>query len=79
MATAHLPTSAKDGFRTQGFSDESGHVEFSKQMAPSPLASEIAAGTTTTSTMSAPTTAATVTHRGLGFVIYVLSWSWVTL
>lgn len=69
MATAHLPTTAKDGCRTQGFSAERGHAERVKQMAPSPLASEITAGITTNSTTDAPNIPATRAPRGLAFVM----------
>ena len=69
MATAHLPTSAKDGFRTHGLSEERGHVEVSKQMAPSPLASEITEGTTTNSATTAPAIAIVEAVRVFGFVM----------
>ena len=72
MAIAHLPTTAKDGFRMQGLTAESGQVECVKQMAPSRLDSETTAGTTTNSASPAPTTEATTTPRGLGFVIHAL-------
>lgn len=68
MATAHLPINAKDGRRMQGLSAERGHAASAKQTAPSPLASETNAGTTTSSTNSAPIMAATRALRGFGFV-----------
>ena len=58
MATSHLPTTANDGFRRHGLSADSGHAELSKQTAPFPLASEIAAGMTTSRTNSAARIAA---------------------
>lgn len=47
MATAHLPTTAKEGVRTHGLTADSEHAAAEKQMAPSPLTNEIADGTTT--------------------------------
>ena len=69
MATAHLPTTANDGVRTHGLTAERGHAESVKQIAPSPLASEITAGTTMSSTRSAPRVAATAAPRGFAFVM----------
>ena len=69
MAIAHLPTSAKDGFRTHGLIAERGHAEAAKQMAPCPLASEITTGTTTSSTKSAPKIAAPRARRRFPFVM----------
>jgi hypothetical protein len=64
MATAHLPTTAKVGLRTQGFTADRGQAESAKQMAPSPFDRETTAGMM----MSSPTTAAriatTTTLRG---------------
>ena len=58
MATAHRPTTAKDGRLTHGLSAERGQAEAVKQTAPSPLASETTAGTTTKSTSNTPRIAA---------------------
>ena len=69
METAHLPTSAKDGFRTHGLIAERGHAEAVKQMAPSLLVSEITAGTMRSSTRTAPKIAATGAPRGFAFVM----------
>jgi hypothetical protein len=69
MAIAHLPTTAKDGCRTQGLTAERGHAEAVKQMAPSPFAIEITAGITTNSTKNAPNIPATRAPRGLAFVM----------
>lgn len=59
MSTAHLPTSANEGVRTHGLTADSGHAAAEKQMAPSPLASEITDGTTMSRTKNAPRIAAT--------------------
>jgi hypothetical protein len=64
---AHRPTTANAGRLTHGFTGDSGHAESEKQTAPSPLASERIAGTTTSNPMSAPTTAATIAPRGFKF------------
>lgn len=59
-STAHLPTIARNGVRTQGFSADSGHDESWRQMAPLLLASETTAGTATSNTKTAPTTTGNV-------------------
>ena len=69
MITAHLPTIANDGVRTQGLSAERGHADAQKQMAPSPLANEITAGTKTKTTTMAPMIAGTAVIRCLGSFI----------
>jgi hypothetical protein len=69
MSTAHLPTTAKDGFRTHGLTADRGHAESEKQTAPSRLANEITDGTTTSIMKSAPTTAANRAPRGVTFVM----------
>lgn len=69
IATAHLPTTAKGGLRTQGLTAERGHEASAKQMAPSPLASETNPGTTTNSTKNAPRIVATRAPRDFGFVM----------
>ena len=65
MMTAHRPTTANDGVRTQGFSAERGHAEAVKQTAPSPPANEITAGINTRTTAMAPMIAGTAVIRGL--------------
>ena len=69
MAAAHLPTTAKDGFRTHGLTAARGHAESAKQMVPSPLARDITAGTTTSSTRTAANIAAAEAAPGFAFVI----------
>lgn len=69
MGIAHRPTTAKDGFRTQGLIAERGHADCVKQIAPSPSLTETAAGTTTSTTNSAPSIATTRAPRRLGLVM----------
>jgi hypothetical protein len=69
MATSHLPTTAKDGVRTQGLTADRGHADDDRQMAPSPLANEITDGTTTSSTKSAPKMVATDAPRGFALIM----------
>lgn len=69
MSTAHLPTTANDGFRTHGLTADRGHDESEKQMAPSRLASEITEGITTSTMKNAPTNVATRAPRGVTFII----------
>jgi len=69
MSTAHLPTTANDGFRTHGLTADRGHAESEKQMAPSRLANEITDGTTTSTMKNAPTNAAKRAPRGVTFII----------
>jgi hypothetical protein len=69
MSTAHLPTTANDGFRTHGLTADRGHAESEKQMAPSRLANEITEGITTSTMKNAPTNAAKRGPRAVTFVI----------
>ena len=69
MASAHRPTTAKDGFRTHGLIAERRHPEAVTQMAPSPLVIEITAGTTTSSTKNAARIAATRAPRDFVLVM----------
>ena len=55
--------------RTQGLTAESGQAESAKQIAPTPLDREIAAGMTKSSTKTAPRMAVTTLPRGFGFVM----------
>jgi hypothetical protein len=64
MATAHLPTTAKVGLRTQGFTADRGHAESAKQIAPSPPDRETAAGMRTSSTRTTPRMKAGVSTHG---------------
>jgi hypothetical protein len=64
MATSHLPTTAKVGLRTHGFTADKGHAESAKQIAPSLFDRDTAAGMMMSSTTSAPRMAATTV---LGF------------
>lgn len=66
---AHLPTTAKDGLRTQGLIAERGHAEVAKQILPSPFANEATAGTATSRTRSAPSVAAMRDRRGFALAM----------
>jgi hypothetical protein len=65
--SAHLPTTAKTGLRTQGLIIERGHAESAKQTAPSPLVSEITAGSATSKTKIAPSTVVMTALRDFAF------------
>jgi hypothetical protein len=64
MAAAHLPTTAKVGLRTQGFTADRGHAESAKQIAPLPFDRDTTAGMMRSTRITIPRIAAT---KVLGF------------